>query len=262
MKKPCFRLGSAMIAAVGLLCLVPAAGAGNGHGGGGAAQTSSSSCAPAAPGVSVDNNYAWGAAGSWGMPGQQLEYGIQVLNYDVGCGSSSFTVTISAPSGFSVSFPTSTITLNSSAIGYVWAQVTAPGALADGDYPLTVSVQRVGATAANAASATTVSYYKVYSADTTSPTLFWVNPSQGQTISGRSYTFNASSSDDHAVKKIDLLIDGAYVTTASCDDVSYICQLSYKWSLSRAGGAHTATFRSYDWLGNVGTLTVAFTVGK
>lgn len=62
------------------------------------------------------------------------------------------------------------------------------------------------------------------------------------------------------MKQIELLVDGASMTTAQCDDVAYACQLSYKWPMG-SPGQHTATFKSYDWLGNVGVLTVGFTVG-
>lgn len=240
------------------LLIVPASFAANGHGGTRAAATTSS-CVQGAPAVVVQNNYAWSAWGSWGLPGQQLAYDLQVVNYDVGCGSSSFVVTVSTPSGFSVSMPSNTISVASSSSGYLWAYVTSPSGVADGDYPLTVTVARGGATAAVAAA---TSYYKLYSFDTTAPTLFWMNPGNGATISGKSYTLNASSSDDHAVRKIELFIDGMYRTTATCDGVTYICQLTYTWSLSHARGSHTATFNSYDWMGNVAVSTVSFMVSR
>lgn len=238
------------------LAVVPAALAGKGGGG---ITGSSTSCTPAAPQVSIDNNYAWGSRGSWGLPGQQLMYGVQVGNYDDGCGASTFTIAVAAPSGFSVSVPTNSITLGSSSSGYLWVYVTSPSVVADGDYPLTVTVQRSGASTAQGSG---TSYYKVYSSDTSAPTLFWSSLSDGQAISGTSYTVSVSSSDDHAVRKIDLYLDGAYVSTTNCDDISYICQLSYKWSLNRARGSHIATFRSTDWSGNVGVLSVGFAVVK
>ncbi len=243
------------IALVVLLALVPAAlaakGGGGGHGGG---HGGTSSCTQNAPGVSVQNNWAWGSSGSFGRPGQQLAYDIRVTNNDVGCGSSTFSVSVSVPSGFSVSLPTSQVSLASTSSSYLWVYVTSPSAIADGNYPLVVTVTRA-ATSASTGSDTT--YYKVYSSDTTAPTLFWPNPGNGTTISGHSYNVTVSSSDDHAVKNIDLYIDNAYVSTKACDDVTYICQLNYSWSPS--AGQHTATFKSHDWLGNVGVLTVAFT---
>jgi hypothetical protein len=101
--------------------------------------------------------------------------------------------------------------------------------------------------------------YKVYSSDTTAPTPYFPNPGDGTTISGGSYNVVVSSTDGRAVKQIELYLDGVYRSTTACDDVTYSCHLSYNSSLSGADGAHTATFKSYDWSGNVGVLTVAFT---
>jgi hypothetical protein len=210
-------------------------------------------CTRKAPGVIVDNNWRWGSPGSYGLPGQQLTYAVDVINYDAGCSSSSFVVGVTAPGGFSVSVPTSTISLRSASSGYLWAYVTSPSAIPDGDYPLTVTVQRGSDPAVS-----TTSWYKVYSSDTVAPTLYWPSPSDGATITGRSYNFAVSSNDDHAVKNIDLYIDDAYRSTSVCDDVSYSCQLNYTWSTTP--GQHTATFKSYDWMGNVGVLTTTFTV--
>jgi Big-like domain-containing protein len=218
----------------------------------------SKSCTANAPTVVVENNWAWGSPGSWGLQGQQLGYQVQVTNNDVGCGPSSFVISMSAPDGFSVSVPTNTISLKSTSQGFLWAYVTSPGVIADGDYPLIATVERA---AASTPDATFTSYYKVYSADTTAPTLFFSNPWDGATISGSSYDVVVSSSDDHAVSSIDLFIDNAYATTATCDDVTYICHLGYNWSLHGVSGQHTVTFASYDWMGNVGLLTVTFTVG-
>lgn len=233
------------------LAFVPAAlaGKGGGHGGGGGGGT----CSSSAPTVAVQNNWEWGASGSWGLPGQQLGYDVKIVNNDSGCGSSTFTLSVSAPSGFSVSIPTGTLSLGSGSYAYLWVYVTSPGGAADGDYPLTVTAQRSAGT-----SASTTTVYKVYSADTTTPTLFWADPGNGTTISGHSYNVTVSSSDDHAVEKIDLYIDGAYVSTQNCNDITYTCQLNYGWSPRT--GQHTATFKSYDWMGNVGTVTVSFTV--
>jgi len=254
-----------LVTSVTGLDLVPTASKNPSHGGTSGGTTTSSkpskpsrSCTTNAPTVFVENTWAWGSPGSWGLPGQQLGYQIEVTNYDSGCGPSSFVIGMSAPDGFSVSVPTSTISLKSMSAGFLWAYVTSPNVIADGDHALIASVQRAGT---STASATFTSYYKAYSADTTAPTLFFPNPWDGATISGSSYNFVVSSTDDHAVQKIDLLIDYAYVTTATCDDVSYMCHLNYKWGMQGATGQHTATFESFDWMGKVGVMTVTFTVG-
>jgi hypothetical protein len=191
------------------------------------------------------------------MPGQQLGYELQVINYDSGCSSATFAVDVSAPSGFSISIPTKTISLSSGGIGYLWAYVTSPSTAADGDYPLTVTVAR---TSAPSDGGSTPTWYKVYSSDVTPPTLYWPNPDNGMTISGRSYGVVVSSKDDHAVKSIDLYLDGVYKSTTNCADISYACQLYYKWSLRGVHGTHTATFKSTDWMGNTGVLTTSFAV--
>jgi hypothetical protein len=228
----------------------PSAGGGGGGGRKG-------SCTRNAPGVSIENSWGWSQWGSWGMPGQQLTYLIDVRNYDISCSSSTFVVTASAPDGFSVSLPTASISLKSSTTGYLWAYVTSPSTIADGDYPLTFTVDRVG----ESSPASGTSTYKVYSSDTVAPWLYWPNPGDGTTIGGSSYTVAVSTSDDHAVKTIELYLDGAYTTTASCDDISDTCQLFYNWSIRGLQGQHTATFTSTDWMGNVGVLTVTFTIG-
>jgi len=185
---------ASFVAVVLALALVPAAiAAKGGHGGGGGG----TSCTQNAPTVAVQNNWQWGNSGSWGLPGQQIAYMILLDNTDSGCGSSTFTLNVTAPSGFSVSVPTSTVSLGSGSYAYLWAYVTSPVGVADGDYTLTVSAARTNGPSASAATA-----YKLYSSDTTAPTLFWPNPGDGTAISGRSYNVSVSSSDDHAVKKI------------------------------------------------------------
>jgi hypothetical protein len=272
-KTPVIRI--ALPFAIAALILVPAAladkggnGGGNGGGkagGGGGTTPSSSTPAPSsaptsgctvnAPRASIDNTWAWASPGSWGLPGQQLKYAIDVFNNDVGCSSSSFVVTMSAPSGFTVSMPSSTITLNSASSGYAWAYVTSPTTAADGNYPLTATVSRAGSSSPAA-----TSVYKVYSADTVAPNLYWTNPSNGGALSGRTAYVGFASSDDHAVKQLDLSVDGVSVASTLCDNISSDCQLSYKWSIRRVRGTHTATYTSTDWMGNVATQTATFTV--
>jgi hypothetical protein len=237
-----------VLAALPLALVPPAvAGAGGKPGGGG------KTCTRNAPDVAVQNNWAWGASGSWGLPGQQIAYEVLIHNNDSGCRSSTFTFGATAPSGFSVSIPTTAVSLGSTSYAYLWVHVTSPSAAVDGDYALTLTAQRT-----NGPSGSAATVYKVYTSDTNPPTLFLPNPGDGTTISGRSYNVTVSSSDDHAVKKIDLYLDGAYVTTTTCDDITYICHLDYSWSPRT--GKHSATFKSYDWTGRFGTLTTSFTV--
>jgi hypothetical protein len=235
-----------------ILAAVPTALAGKGSGGG-----ATTTCTPAAPGVAVQNNTGWGQSGSWGMPGQRLGFQILVSDLDSGCGSGAYTMTVSAPDGFTVSIPTSSFTLRAGGSVYLWAYVTSPSLAADGNYALTVTVTRSGA----GGSTSQVTNYGVYSSDSTEPTLWFNNPANGEVLSGNSYTFAVWTKDDHAVQRVELYIDGALKTTTMCENVTYICALNYKWSIGRQRGPHTATFTAYDWKGNPGSLTVGFTVG-
>ena len=93
-----------LVALVLALAFVPVAlaakgGGGGGRGGGGGG----TSCTRNAPTVAVQNNWQWAASGSWGLPGQRIGYMILLDNTDSSCGSSTFTLTVTAPSGFSVS---------------------------------------------------------------------------------------------------------------------------------------------------------------
>jgi hypothetical protein len=236
--------------AAALCALLPVgasvASAGSSHAG------STTTCTPTAPHVSIDNTWAWASPGSWGTPGQQLKYGISVSNGS--CGSASFVVDMTAPNGFAVSIPANTITLSSGSSGYVWAYVTSPVDAADGNYQLTASAASAGA------STSATSWYKVYSSDTVAPKIYWSNPADGGAVSGRTTYVGFASSDDHAVKQVDVYLDGALVATKVCDNLSYDCQVSYKWSIRRVGGQHTATFQSTDWMGNVAAQTATFTV--
>jgi hypothetical protein len=246
-KTPPFRIALAAVAAL-VLGVVPTALAGKPGG--------PRSCTRNAPSVYVENSWMWGSSGSWGTAGQQLRYQFQVINNDVYCSSSSFTLGLSAPDGFGVSIPTTTINLKSTTNGYLFAYVTSPASSADGDYPLTVTALRSGTSGTS-----TSTVYKVYSTDTVRPTLYWPNPGNGMTLSGSSYAFTVSSNDDHAVKKIDLYLDGVYQTTTTCEGISYDCQLYYPRSLGGLSGPHSATFKGFDWMGNETDLTTNFTVG-
>jgi hypothetical protein len=249
----------ALMAITILPALAAKGGGGKGHGGGGGGSggSGSTSCTQSQPRATIDNTWAWGSKGSWGMPGQKLTYAIDVINDDVGCGSTSFVVDLTAPDGFTVSIPTNTVTLASASTGYVWAYVTSPGSAADGNYQLTASVQRAGGSGGGG---TATSYYKVYSSDTVAPKLFWENPTDGGAVSGSTLNVGFASSDDHAVKKLDLLVDGNAVGSTLCDNISSDCQVSYSWSIRQVRGEHTATFKSTDWMGNVATETVTFSV--
>lgn len=224
--------------------------------------TGKTSCTYNTPNVTIQNTYQYATWGSWGTPGQKLTYVLLASNYDQNCGSSTFTVNLSAPAGFNVSTPSSTITLNSSGYVRLNVDVTSPVSITDGDYPLTASITR---TANGSVGTGFTSHYKVYSSDTVAPTLYYNSPSDGQVLSAKgkgssSVNVVVYSRDDHAVKMVQTYIDGSLLNTTNCDDTAYSCPSQYSWSVHGATGAHTITWKSYDWFGNIGTLSANFTV--
>ncbi|HEX4774083.1 MAG TPA: hypothetical protein VH234_01030 [Candidatus Saccharimonadales bacterium] len=221
-----------------------------------------SPCTQSAPQVYPQNTYAWATAGSWGLPGQKLSYNVSVYNADIGkCGSSTFTLSATAPSGYQVSVPVSSITLAPNSRAYPFVYVTSPTTATDGDNPIVFTLQRSGTSNQTASN---TSYYKVYTTDTTPPTMYYSNPYDGLTISGHSYNLSVTAADDHATKYIEAYLDNnSLITTQNCDNTSYECQLYYTWNLKGVSiGAHTMTFKAYDWLGNMSSSTVNFTVGR
>ena len=256
MTRNTMNLRIVLTALAGLLALslVPIALAGKPGGeGGGGGHGGTGSCTRNAPTVQPDNTWAWGQSGSWATPGQRITYSIQIINNDSGCSSSTFTMSISAASGFSVSVPTSSVSISAAHNGYLTAYVTSPAGAADGDYPLTISISRT-----SGPSGSTTTWYKIYSSDTSAPILGLPNPGDGNTLTGRSYNFTATSRDDHAVKYMELWIDGALLNTTACGTVTYSCQLWTPEPISP--GSHSATFKAYDYFGNVASLTVSYSV--
>lgn len=247
--KTTLTIGTVLAAAVALYLAAAPAQAGKPSG-------SSGTCVPSTPDVHIVNTYAWASPGSWGMPGEQLSYAIDVMNRDSGCGSSSFSVSLAAPAGFTASAPI-TVSVASGTDAYASGTVTSPAGVPDGTYQVTASVSRSGS---SAAAATGQSVYKVYSADATAPSEYWMNPADASAITGRSTNVGFAASDDHQVTQLSIAIDGVTVASTACGNTSYECQLSYAWSTRRVSGVHTATFVARDYAGNVASTKAAFSV--
>ena len=216
-------------------------------------------CSPAAPRVAIENTYAWSSWGSYGMPGQTLQFQLSVSNYDDGCRASTFVAEVTAPDGFNVSLPTDAVSLRSGRTAYLSAWITSPEGAANGDYAIQATATRTAGTSdATAASDSFTSSYMVYSSDDAAPDLFWASPGDGSSINGRSFNISVTARDNRAVKRVDLFLDDVLVSTVDCDGIAFSCQLVHAWSTSP--GSHVATFKARDWMGNVSERTSAFTV--
>ena len=84
-----------------------------------------------------------GVAGVLGLARSAAHVRVDVSNADAGCSSSSFVVNVSAPSGFAVSTPTSTIT-STRGLPATAGICHVARDRSRGDYPLTATVERVG----------------------------------------------------------------------------------------------------------------------
>ena len=220
------------------LALVPAGLAAKGGGGGGG------NCTRNAPDVFIDNNSGWSPWGSWGMPGQQLKYGMLVTNRDVGCRASSFTISVAAPDGFSVSIPTTTISLRSSTTStYLWAHVTSPSAIARRRLPAH-SQRHPGEWLGRHVSHELLQGLLVRH-DRAEAVL--AEPDAG--------------TDDHRLlvqrrrlvrrrpcrPKIDFYMDGAYMSSTACDNLSYTCSSATSCGWAPPGSTQRGSRRPTGW---------------
>ncbi len=92
--------------------------------------------------------------------------------------------------------------------------------------------------------------------DTLAPTVSITSPMASATVSG-TQTIAVTATDDTAVSRVDLLIDG--VTVASLSSAPY----SLAWNTTKyANGGHTIVARAYDAAGNIGSAQVSVTVSN
>jgi len=83
--------------------------------------------------------------------------------------------------------------------------------------------------------------------DTTAPTVSLSSPASGSTVSG-TVTVSMAASDNKAVSRVDLLVDGAVVGSDTTSPYSIA------WNSKNVGnGVHTLQARAYDAAGNVAT---------
>jgi len=86
--------------------------------------------------------------------------------------------------------------------------------------------------------------------DTVAPTASITSPSNGSTV-GKKVSVKAIASDNIAVTKLELYIDGVLKS------VTNTSSLSYNWNTNTASnGSHTITAKAYDGAGNSGVHTI------
>jgi len=84
--------------------------------------------------------------------------------------------------------------------------------------------------------------------DTTAPVVTITSPANGTTLRGTKITISASATDNIAVKRVEIFVDGVLQKTLTSSPYNY------SWNFKKAvSGAHTIYARAYDAKGNVGT---------
>ncbi len=122
-------------------------------------------------------------------------------------------------------------------------------------YAYTVRAYDVANNLSNTSNTATVTTQSGTGGDTVAPTVNFVTPSNGATVSG-TVTVQVSASDNVGVTKTELYINGSLV--ASSNNGS----LTYRWNARKSLGVRSLNARSYDAKGNMGQVTISVTVVK
>jgi hypothetical protein len=198
-------------------------------------------CARANPTISIDPASQWGAAG------ETLSYNVTVVNNDSSdCSSSTFNVTSSLSSGFTMNPASYSQSIAPGASSTRSADVTSEVGTQNGAYPFSL-------TATNSSdatySATTSANYNVFTPDIEDPSVAVTSPTDGSTVSGTT-NITATASDNVGVTKVEFYIDSNLKST----DLSspYV----YSWdTTTETNESHTLVAKAYDAANNVSTST-------
>ena len=198
-------------------------------------------CARSAPSVSLS------PLSQTAAPGSTVSYTMTVQNNNTAaCGTSTFNLAQTVPTGFSGSLSASSVALGAGASGVVSWVATSSSAVASGTYGLDAS-----ATDAAASTMTTTSHasYIVYSS-TAAPTVSITSPANGAVLTGtKPYSIAATASDAAGIRSVAIYVDGSLLAT----DIA--APYTASWNLRKATrGPHSITAVATD---NAGVSTTA-----
>ncbi len=195
---------------------------------------SGGTCERVAPTVAVNPASASGSAGG------AVSYGVTVTNNNTAaCGTGSFALQQTLPSGFSGSFSATALSLAPGASASTTWQVRSASTAADATYTLDV----IAGDGAGAATTSHASY--IVATDRTAPTLTVTSPARDAVLSGRSVTLAATASDASGVAAVEFYVNGRLMAR----DAS--APYSVNWNLRKAPkGLNTLRVRAVDNAGN------------
>ncbi|MBP6912221.1 MAG: hypothetical protein KBB88_03430, partial [Candidatus Pacebacteria bacterium] len=190
------------------------------------------------------------------------------------CGTSSFSVSANAPSGWNVNFPNSNPSLTSggnASLGMI--QITPKSNTSDGVYPISVVVTNTADTSSSASY--TYNYIVLEgSSSAVAPAVSFTSPANGATITsgtvsggsvvstGETVSVSVNVVSDSTIEKVefyrDLLSDTFNPFMFNTDTVA---PYSTSWDTSSMGaGSWILTAKAYDVYGNVGTAEISVTL--
>lgn len=220
-------------------------------------------CQPREPRVRISALYAWNSDGLWATPGMPRNFPMGIVNND--CKQQTYTVSVQVPDGFTATLDKTEVTLDAYGSSKlipsttVNLNVSSQSSIADGDYPIIVTIT---STTDPLMTASDTSYYKVYSSDTAAPRFGITNPFGTIKASKRTNVI-ANVYDDHILKLVEFYIDGRLVYSHDCtEETLYFCQPYFVWDSTKAVGDHTVLYKATDLFNNTSSTSVNFTVTR
>jgi NPCBM-associated, NEW3 domain of alpha-galactosidase/Astacin (Peptidase family M12A) len=177
----------------------------------------------------------------WVTPGTTVSFTLNLVDHDSSnCGSSSFNLGASVPSGWSFALGSSMLTLSPGGNASTTLQVTSLGGAANGYYTVGAKADDASATQYTASASAT---YVVSTATTTTPSLsVGTNQSSyspGQTVAITVTLLLGTSADAGAGTNVTVTTsDGKTTTLTGTTDSSGAASLSYKLSKHAAAGTY------------------------
>src|SRR5262249_40009063 len=153
-----------------------------------------------------------------GSPGQTLSYSLALKNNDSSsCPTTSFTLSMTLPPGFTGSFSASPISLAPGGTGSATLSVTSSSSSAAGSYSITAKATDSNDAAHQAAvSAMDQVIFSNPPLDTQAPNVSLTSPTDGSRVTVRSkVTLSAQATDNVGVTKVEFYVNGSLKCTAA-----------------------------------------------
>ncbi len=208
-------------------------------------------------------NLNWGGGVLSDFPSGQAEYKVRFGQAATQSDTTSPSVSLTSPGSGAIVAGTVTVTASSSDnVGVTKVEQYVDGALkatatsyswntstvSNGSHTLSAKAYDAAGNTKSSSPVTVTVSNAVSSNDTTAPVVSLYNPVDGSTINTK-FPIDASATDNTAVTKMEVYIDGVLKKTVGGGTLSFT-------GTAKATGSHTITVKAYDAAGNIGQYTV------